>query len=145
MRKSKTITKILRLKDNKKKELELEVKKAADRVDAEKARLVMLEKEYRDTLRLLDNKNTEDSLSAHDIISFYNYFLNMTNMISTQKENHLQWQKELASVQDLLVDAHKDKKMFEVLNGKAVKKENRDRTISEQKEVDFLSLSKKLR
>ncbi len=145
MRKSKTISKILRLKDNKKKELELEVKQASDRLDAEKAKLLTLEKEYKDALRSFDNKNAEDSLNAHDVGSFYSYFLNMAHMISIQKENHLQWQKELKSVENMLVDAHKDKKMFEILNGKAVKKENRDRTISEQKEVDFLSLSKKLR
>ncbi len=140
-----TTLKILRLKDNRKKEIELAVKKAVDSNDAEISTLLALEKEYIDTLRLFNKRYAEGSLDTNDINSFHNYFLRINNKISVRKKIYLQKQGELASLRNTLVDAHKDKKMFEILNEKSVRKGVRDKIISEQKEADFLSLSKRLR
>ncbi len=145
MGKSDTTLKILRLKDNRKKEVELAVKKAVDSNDAEISKFLALEKEYIDTLRLFNKRHAEGFLDTNDINSFHNYFLSINNKISAQKKIYLQKQGELAFLRNTLVDAHKDKKMFEILNEKSVRKEVRDRIISEQKEADFLSVSKRLR
>ncbi len=145
MSKIKTISKVLRLKDNKKKELELEIKKARDTADSEQAKLLSLEKEYRDAVNLFNRKHSEGSINANDISSFYGYFLRINGMIDVQEKKFSQRLRELASLQDTLVAAYKDKKLFEILKEKALKKEVRDKIISEQKESDFLSVSKRLR
>ena len=142
MSKTKTISKILRLKDNRKKELEIDVKEASESVDAELSKLLTLEKEYLEALGWFNKKYTEGSLDTNDINSFHNYFLRINSKINAQKKNHLQKQEELASLRNTLVDAYKDKKMFEILNCRAAKKESRNKITSEKKESDFLSVSR---
>ena len=59
MSKTKTLSKILKLKDSKKKEIEIEVKKASDRVDEEKTKLTNLERDYSETLRCFAEINAQ--------------------------------------------------------------------------------------
>lgn len=145
MRKTKTISKILKLKDSKKKEIELEVKKAADRVDLEKEKLHALEKDYNDTLKCFREKNAEGSLNAEKVSSYYDFFSRINDRIKEQKKVHLMRKNELMILKNTLVNAHKDKRMFEILNEKEVKKDMRDKAVSEQKEADFFTLARKLR
>ncbi len=143
--KKETISKILKLKDNKKKELELEVKEAHDRVDEEKAKLMSLEKDYNDTHDIFSTHNKDGSIGIDKINSYYDYFARITVKIKQQKEEHLKKQQELALIKKAFINAHKDKKVFEIMKDKAVKKEIKERIQSEQKEADFFMLSRKLR
>jgi flagellar export protein FliJ len=145
MRKNKTISKILKLKENKKIELELEVKRASDRADKEKSKLQALEKDYSDTLQFFSEKHEEGSLNVNKINSYYDFFSRINGKISEQKKIHSQRQNELKSLKDTLVNAHKEKKVIEIMNDKLVKRELREKVVSEQKETDFLTISRKLR
>jgi flagellar export protein FliJ len=145
MRKNRTIAKILKLKDNKKKEIELEVKRASDRVDEEKSKLNSLEQDYLNTFKYFTEKQEEGSLDINNLISCYDFFSRINGRINEQTKIHAQCQNELAYLKDTLVTAHKDKKVFELLNDKAVKKEHKERLDGEQKDNDFFALSRRPR
>lgn len=145
MHKNKTIAKILKLKENRKKEIEIEVKRAADREEEEKLKLQSLEKDYTDTLKYFNEKQEGGILDMNNLISCYDFFSRINGKISEQKEVHKQCISELACLKDHLVHAHKEKKIFEIMNDKAVRKEHKENLNAEQKENDFVALSRRLR
>jgi flagellar export protein FliJ len=145
MRKNRTISKLLKLKDNKKKEIEIEVKRAADRVDEEKSKLNSLEKDFTDTLEFFNEKNVEGSMDVNNINSYYDFFSRINGKISEQKKVHDHHNSELKSLKNNLVEAHKDKKIFEILNEKAIRKDLKERRSSEQKESDFIAISRRIK
>ncbi len=85
MPKKKTIITILKLKDSKKKELELQVKQVNDRLDKEESILISLEKEYNDTYDVFTKQNEAGAISPVKISSYYEYFSHMTGKIDKQK------------------------------------------------------------
>jgi flagellar export protein FliJ len=145
MRKINTISKILKLKDGKKQEIELEVKEAADRVEEEKSKLKSLERDYREKFKAFSEKNSEGNLDINKINSFYDYFASIDEKIKEQKEVHMKCKQELRDLQNILVHAHQDKKMFEILKEKAVKEQRKEQALSEQKEAEYFVLTRKLR
>jgi len=145
MRKINTISKILQLKDSKKQEIEIEVKKAADRLDEEKVKLRHLENDYQKTLEVFNNKNDAGTLNVDKINSYYDYFSRIDGKIKEQKALHDERKKELGVIKEFLVNAHKDKKMFEILKEKAVREIHKEKISSEQKEADYMVLARKMR
>lgn len=143
MRNNRTISKLLKLKDSKKKEIEIEVKRAADKVDEEKTKLGSLEKEFTDTLEFFNEKNIEGSMDVNNMNSYYDYFSRINGKIDDQKKIHDHHKNELTSLKNNLVEAHKDKKVFEILNDKAIRKDIKERQSSEQKEADFFAISRR--
>lgn len=142
---NKTISKVLKLKDNKKKEIEIEVKRASERVDEEKSKLQSLEEDYLNTFRYFNEKHKDGSLDINNLISCYDFFSRINGKIHEQKKVHSRCQNELVHLKDTLVNAHKEKKVFELLNEKAVKKEQREKLGVEQKENDFFALLRRSR
>lgn len=143
MRRKHTISKILKLKDSKKKELELEVKEAADKADEEKERLNALEKDYEDNLEVFKRQQEGGTADAGNVISFYEFFSRINGKIEEQKKVHDQRLSELSLVENHLINAHKEKKMFEVLEEKAVKEEIKEKEVAERKETDFFTLARR--
>lgn len=145
MRKNRTISKLLKLKDNKKKEIEIEVKKVADRVDKEKSRLNSLENDFTDSLDFFNEKNSEGSMNINNINSYYDFFSRINGKIDEQKKIHDHHENELKSLKNNLVEAHKEKKVFEILNEKAIRKDLKEKQSSERKEADFFAISRRLK
>jgi flagellar biosynthesis chaperone FliJ len=58
---------------------------------------------------------------------------------------HLKRKNELDVMKEHLINAHKDKKIFEILKDKAVKANLKEKESSAQKEADYLVLARKLR
>lgn len=145
MRKIHTISKILKLKDNKKQEVELEVKEATDRLDEERERLISLEKEYQERLESFNRKNDDGSMDIDKINSYYDYFSRIDGRIKKQKVIHAERKNALENAKNNLVTAHKDKKIFEILKDKAVRSDLKEKAESAQKEADYFVLTRKLR
>ncbi|MBI4848050.1 MAG: flagellar export protein FliJ [Nitrospirae bacterium] len=145
MPKQKTVSKILKLKDSKKKEVEMEVKKAADKVDEENTKLQSLENNFTDMLRFFNEKQEEGSLDANNLISCYDFFSRINGKINEQKKVHAQCQDELTCLKDTLVSAYKDKKVVEILHEKIIKREHKEKLNLEQKENDFFAISRRSR
>jgi len=145
MHKINTISKILKLKDNKKQEIEIEVKRAAEQLDEERSKLINLEKDYQEKLTCFNDKNAEGCLDVSKVNSYYDYFARIDGKINAQREIHNTRKNELKAIKDVLINAHQDKKMFEILKEKAVKKDKKEKEISAQKEADFFVLARKLK
>ena len=142
MRKRRTISKILKLKKNKKREVEIEVKKASDRFDEAEARLNSMKNDYKENRESL---NDASNMDAGNINSLYSFFTRLNESIGQQENVCSEKQNELTAVKDSLIDAHKDEKMFEIMNDKALDEEKKEREKSEQDEADFFAVSRKLR
>lgn len=142
MRRKNTIIKILKLKENKKREMEIEVKKAYDRVDEEDVRLLSLENNYKETL---GSFNGTASMEVREANSFYSFFSRLNESIEKQKDACSERMNELEQVKDGLINAHKEEKIIEIMKDKVVKEEKKEREKSEQKEADFITVSRKLR
>lgn len=145
MSKNRTISKILKLKENKKKQAEMEVKEASERVDEEKTKLQSLERDYQDTLKYFNEKQEDGSMDVYSLISCYDFFSRINGKINKQTKVHNQCLNELDCLKNNLITVHKEKKVFELLNDKAVKKEHKEKLDGEQKESDFFSLSRRFR
>jgi flagellar export protein FliJ len=145
MHKKKTISKVLKLKDNRKKEVELEVKKASDMVDEEKEKLSALEKDFSDSMNNFNEQNSGGAVDIQNINAYYDFFSRINGRISEQKKVHEKRENELKTLKNDLADAHKDQKVFEILNDKVIKAENREKLAAEQKEADFFSISRRLK
>ncbi len=144
-RKKGTILKIIKLKDSRKKELELEVKKAADRVDEVESEINALQNDYEDKVKYFNENNEKGSIDINNINSYYDFFSRINGRIDEQKEVHARRQVELTSLKDSLIDAHKDKRVFEILNEKATKADQREKSLAEQKETDFIAISRRMK
>jgi len=143
--KKKTISKILKLKDSKKKELELEVKIAADRVDEAESEIKTLQNDYEDKVKYFNESNEKGSIDINNINSYYDFFSRINGMIDKQKEVHVERQGELKSLKDSLINAHKDKRVFEILNERAIKADQKEKLLNEQKEIDFIAISRRIK
>ncbi len=143
--KKKTISKILKLKESRKIELELEVKNAADRVELVESEIEVLQNDYEDKVRYFNESNEKGSLDVHNINSYYDFFSRINGRIDQQKKVHAERQTELKSLKDSLINAHKDKRVFEILKEKATKADQREKSVSEQKETDFIAISRRIK
>ncbi len=143
--KKKTISKILKLKDSRKKELELEVKIAVDRVDEAESEIKTLQNDYEDKVKYFNESNEKGSIDINNINSYYDFFSRINGMIDKQKEVHVERQVELKSLKDSLINAHKDKRVFEILNERAIKADQKEKSLSEQKEIDFIAISRRIK
>ena len=145
MSKKETLSKILKLKDNRKKELELEVKKAHDKAENELRKLEVLELEYSDNLDLFNEKNSACLLDADSLSSYYEFFTHINARIVEQKRVYMKYLADLEFLKGHLIEAHKEKKIFEIMKDKEVKKEFKEIIDKEQKEADFFSVTRRLR
>jgi flagellar export protein FliJ len=84
-------------------------------------------------------------MEARNIDSLYSFFTRLNERIDQQEDVCSEKQNELTAVKDSLIDAHKDEKMFEIMNDKALDEEKKEREKSEQDEADFFAVSRKLR
>jgi flagellar export protein FliJ len=144
-RKRKTISKILKLKEGKKKELELKVKKAADSLDEVENEIQALQNDYESKVKFFNESSEKGALDVSNVNSYYDFFIRINGKINEQKKVQARRKAELKLLKESLVNAHKDKKVFEILNEKAVKADRREKSLSEQKETDFIAISRRVK
>jgi flagellar export protein FliJ len=145
MRNRRSILQIIKLKDNRKRELEMEVKYALDRLDAEEARLLSLQKDYNDSVSRFESQVARGLLDPARITAYYEYFAQMRERIAYQKLVREQRKTELENVKDALVTAHKEKRALEILDEKTVRRERIEQERKEQKETDYNTLARRMR
>ncbi|MBL7049351.1 MAG: flagellar export protein FliJ [Nitrospira sp.] len=144
MHKKKILTKILALKGHQKQEIEIEFKKISDIVDYEKSKLEQLELDYSKMMDDFHKKSADGSMSIDGINSFHANFEYIGTQISNQQKVIARCNKELVDIKNLLLNAHKDEKVFEILTEKEVKKEKKEVADREQKDNDFFAISRKM-
>ena len=145
MRKKETISKILKLKDNKKKEIEIKVREAHGRVDEESSRLNALQNDYNDQLNFVKEAHKEGVFSARDVVSHYEMLSHIDGKIDEQKRVNVECESVLRSLEKTLIEAHKDKKAIEILDDKIARQEQKEKSLAEQKELDYLGITRKIK
>ncbi len=145
MKSRRSILQIIKLKDNRKRELEMEVKNALDRLDEEEVRLLNLQKDYSDSVARFEDQVAGGMLDPARITAYYEYFARMRDRISHQKVIHEQRKVELETMKEALVSAHKEKKALEILDEKTVRREKVRKERNEQKETDYNTLARRMR
>jgi flagellar export protein FliJ len=145
MRKKAALSKILKLRDNRKKEIEIELKKAADKVYEEESKLHALESDYTENLKFFNEKNEKGSIDISKLNSYYDFFSRINSKIKAQERKHAECQDEFNDIKNNLVNAHKDKKAIEILSEKIAKKDIKEKATNEQKENDYLALIRRLK
>lgn len=145
MRKRETLSKILKLKDSRKKEIEIEVRKAHERVDEENSRLHALQNDYNERLSSFREAHQEGVFNAREVISHYEMLSHIDGKIEEQRRVNIQCQEVLRSLEKTLVEAHREKKAIEILDDKIEKEQQKEKTLAEQKELDYLGLTRKMK
>ncbi len=142
MSKIQTVSKILQIKEHKKEQAELEVKKITSLINKAEDKLSSLEKKFIETTEVFHQKQKSGTASIDEIGLFYNYFSQLNNEMSAKKKEISERHKELNIRQNELIEAYKEKRVFETLRDGIVARDIKEKDISEQKEMDFMFLAK---
>ncbi|KPK02683.1 MAG: hypothetical protein AMK71_01465 [Nitrospira bacterium SG8_35_4] len=145
MRKKETISKILKLKDTKKKEIEIKVRKAHERVEDENSKLNALQKDYNERLNYFREAHQQGVFSARDVVSQYEMLSHLDGKIEQQERVNVECENMLQSLEKTLIEAHRDKKAMEILNDKMTRQEQKEKALAEQKELDYLGVTRKMK
>jgi flagellar FliJ protein len=143
MNKIRTVSKVLRIKEWKKEDLEAEVKKVTELIRMEKALLTSLEKTFDEALDMYEERQGDPSLHAQELELFSRYFSQLSERIERQKAAVIRRLAELEEVRLSLIETHRDKKLLEILEKKMLQEDLRQKEMAEQKEMDFLFLLKR--
>lgn len=145
MSKIRTVSRVLDLKDHKKEEIEHEVKELRGQIKHLEKQLEDLEKKFTDASSEFEEKQKGSGMNVHGLELFYNYFMKLNEEMNLQKKEILRRLSELTVRQEELIEAYKEKKLFELLKGKLIKEDTAEKDKAEQKEHDFLHLAKRQR
>jgi len=143
--KKRKIKKALELKGYTKEQIEISIQKSRDELEFEHAKLDSTLKTFESTVSEFNRRQKEGLINAQDLDLFYNYFSYLNRQIEEQKQNVSLRLAEVELKQETLVNAHKEKRLFEILYEKITNEETREKIKVDQKEADFQFLSRKSR
>ena len=143
MSKIKVVSKVLQIKNQKKEEIEMEVKSLRNMINLAERRLESFEKTFAETTEIFHKKQAMGEMNVSELSLFHNYFIKLNGDINAQKMEMTNRLEELGIMQDELIEAHTEKKLFEILKGKIVLENTREKEATEQKEMDFMFLTKR--
>lgn len=139
------IKKALELKEYRKEQLEISVKKSRNELENEYAKLEFIINNYEQIIDEFNKKHKEGLINAQELDFFYNYIFYLTKQIEQQKKNVSLKSSEVEMKQKGLMNAHMEKRIFEMLYNKISSEGIRAKIKDEQKEADSLFLSRKNR
>jgi predicted HicB family RNase H-like nuclease len=142
----KTVSKIARIIDLQKEILEFQIQKIAQRIRFEQDRLAGLKKDFQNTIdRFGERADRQQIQSSKELGLLFGAASQQVKQIEEKKGGIAKTKKELAIQQALWDKAHKKKKAVEVLENKLAFQEKREEGVLEQKNMDYLSLSRRAR
>jgi flagellar export protein FliJ len=142
MSKLKTITRVLTLKEWNVRELESAQKVARIEFDTEKLTHNTLINTLECTEKSLDEKIKGHIANLYELEMYYDYIDTVNNKIIKQLGVVKEKEAVLSQKTDELIEGYKDKKLIEIMKEKLSKQEKIDADRKEQKEIDFLWLSR---
>lgn len=145
MKNEKSISKVLELKEMAEDQLELQARKVRDELEGETARLDLLRNTLEYATMEFEARRNADSIHRQELELFYSYVSSLSKQIVKQKIMVQKKQAEADLIQHAMLEAYKEKRLVEILYNKVLHQEMRETLLSEQKEADFLFLSRKLR
>jgi flagellar export protein FliJ len=145
MSRLKTVTRVLNIKDREKEEIEFEVRKLRSEIRQLECSLDLLEKKFGETTGEFEEKQRDRAMDVHKLELFYNYFMRLNDEMNEQKKEIVKRLSDLNKRQSALLEAYREKKLFEILKDRIEKEDMTLKDKAEQKEQDFQYLAKRLR
>ncbi len=143
--KKKTITKVLQLKSFTQDQLEAEVRKANDRLNAEEERLEHLQMAFTKTEEKIKGCERRGPIQISEVGLFYDYLAFLRRQIGEQREVVSRVGQELELKKSEMLEVYREKRIFEKFRDNIVSEENRKVLHIEQSEADYDFISRKLR
>ncbi|HEC97819.1 MAG TPA: flagellar export protein FliJ [Nitrospirae bacterium] len=136
--KSDSLNNLLKLKEWRKEEIEMEINRLQGIINQEEARLKAMETELSGNLETFKNHQVQDIIDPGSLKTFHSYFSQMNIRMGYQREAIIKKIAELEETQKLLIEAYKEKMLVENLRGKLCLNETKANNRKEQKELDFI-------
>ncbi len=136
--KSDSLNNILKLKEWRKEEIEMEINRLQGIINQEETRLKTMETEVSGNLETFKNHQIQDIINPGSLKTFYSYFSQMNIRLGHQREAIIKKIAELEETRKLLIEAYKEKMLVENLRGKLCLNETKANNRKEQKEFDFI-------
>lgn len=143
MSKISTVKKVLQIKDHRKEEIELEVRNVSNMINMAQNELNSLERQFAEATDIFNERQSKRDMDINETGLFYNYFMQLTEGMNNRKKEIQKRLEELDLRRNELIEAFKETKLLEILKGKMIKEDNREKDISAQKEMDFMFLSRR--
>jgi len=142
---SKRISRILELKQFAKDICETEFKKSLESLQAEKAKLNLIENKLQKTFFDYKKMYQDGLINIYELEMFYDYLIHMNKQAAIQKEVVSRKTIDVEKKKDKVVSAHKEEKIIEIIHNRMLKEESKDSDRKEQKELDLNFLHRKTR
>ncbi len=139
------LKKVLDLKGFTKNQLEISVKSSKEALEIESAKLDCTVSIFDRTVEEFNSKQGSAVVNAQELDYFYNYFAYLNRQIEQQKHTVTEKITEVELRQKALMNAHREKRLCEVLYEKIADDRVRETLKIEQKEADFKFISRKSR
>jgi hypothetical protein len=143
---SEKVSKIARIIDHQKEVIEFQVQEITNRMTLEKGRLNHMEEQLQNTINRFEERLTDRTVLNSEEVNFlfgmaYTFFARLER----KKREIAKIEKELEAQRAIFWEAYKKKKAIDIFQNKIVFKERREEAIIEQKNMDYLNLSTRLR
>ncbi len=136
------VTKVLELRDYRKQVLEMEVKRQIEEFDGEVRKLNALEEGFEGAVDEYHERHDLGGITIQELELFYSHLLHLKKRLEKQRETVRKKLVELEKKKSCLAEAHKEKRLVEILHGKLTQHEARERSAAEQREMDFRFISR---
>lgn len=137
-----TIAKVLELKERRREEIAVEVKRIEDRIFFFEAELSELERSYLETFSAFDRMGRGGAVAAHAVGLYYGYMLQLLREIEGKKNMIARCLDELRARRGDLVEALKETRVLETLRERRLQERDREEKERERKETEFFALSR---
>jgi len=142
-RKQKTVSKILELKEFKKKQLQSEVGSAQERLNHEQAKVEVLEAAYKHTHAVFMLKQMSSTIPVSEVELCYTYLNHLISKIEQQMRIVAASAAQLEKIRKAMAEAYKEQHLIELLHDKIVQEQIKEADHSDQKESDYNYISRK--
>ncbi|MCJ7833501.1 MAG: flagellar FliJ family protein [Deltaproteobacteria bacterium] len=143
---SEKVSKIARIIDHQKEVIEFQVQEITNRMTLERGRLNHMEEELQNTIdRFEERLNDRVVLNSEEVNFLFGMASTFFTRLERKKREIAKIEKELEAQQAVFWEAYKKKKAIDIFQNKIVFRERREEAILEQKNMDYLNLSSRLR
>jgi hypothetical protein len=143
---SEKVSKIARIIDHQKEVIEFQVQEITNRMMLEKGRLNHMQEEIKNTIDRFEKRLNDRVILNNEEVNFlFGMASTFFSRLERKKREIAKIEKELEAQRAIFWEAYKKKKAIDIFQKKIVFKEKREEAIVEQKNMDYLSLSSRLR
>lgn len=140
--KIKTLSKLFEIKELEQRDIEYQINQIVNELNSEQKKLEMLEEMIADIFKRFNESQKKECTDINELDLLYNYFYQINKSVEAQKKLIAEKKERLNLKHNRLLKAYQEKKIYENLRNNLLEKEKKEELKSEQKEMDFFTVSK---